>query len=125
MENDRISQVLSAIQSARRLLRWRPAKAHEHLAKRLRLGHLPPGATLGDYEALIHRILRAPDAEVYLFTFHQTFYPTLVYTIAGGLWLVMLDLEGGMETAFLVELPQLYFADPRFERLGLLQELEK
>jgi len=29
-----------------------------------------------------------------------------------------------METAFLVEQPQDYFADPRFERLGLLQELE-
>jgi len=37
----------------------------------------------------------------------------------------MLDMHGAMETAFLVEKAHDYFADPRFERIGLLQELEQ
>ena len=118
-------QAIAAIQSARRSLRWRPGKASDHLAKRIRLGHLPPGTTLGEYEALIQRILNEPNAEVYLFVFRQTPYPTAVHLAFDNLWLVMLDMDGVMETAFLLEKPDEYFADPRFEYIGLLQELEE
>jgi len=118
-------QVIAAIQSARRSLRWRSGKAAGHLAKRIRLGHLPPGTTLGEYEALIQRVLAEPNADVYLFRFRETPYPTIVHFASGRLWLVMLDMDGVMETAFLVEKPDEYFADPRFERLGFLQELEE
>ncbi len=123
--NNETAYVMSAIRSARRSLRWRAGKADEHLAKRIRLGHPLRGSGLVEYEALIHRVLSEPSAEVYLFTFRENVYPTVVATVANAVWLVMLDISGGMETAFLVEQPQDYFADPRFERLGLLQELEQ
>lgn len=123
--NDETAHVMVAIRSARQSLRWRAGKADEHLVKRIRLGHLPRGTRLAEYEALIQQILGEPAAEVYLFTFREDVFPTVVATVANAVWLVMLDLSGGMETAFLVEQPQDYFADPRFERLGLLQEWEQ
>lgn len=124
MDNE-TARVISAIRSARQSLRWRAGKADEHLAKRIRLGHLPRGTRLAEYGALIRRLLGDPAGEVYLFTFREDVYPTVVAAVANAVWLVMLDMSGGMETAFLVEQPQDYFADPRFVRLGLLQELEQ
>lgn len=124
MDDSAVGEIVSAIRSARISLRWRPGKAQAHLDKRIALGHLPAHATLSDYERLIQRILSASMAEVWLYTFDNAAYPAVVYSVAGRPWLVMLNMAGDMETAFLVEAPHVYFADPRFQRLGTLQELE-
>lgn len=116
------SQVGSAIQQARNQIRWKPGKAQPHLKKRIRLGHLPPATTLADYQRLIHGILHHPEAVVYSFRYAQTLYPTIVAPYQGQLWLVMFGLDGIMETAFPPDDPIIYFQNPNYQRLGLLEE---
>ena len=42
-------------------IQWKPQKAYPHLMKRIRLGHLPENATMGDYEAIIYlNVTRRP-----------------------------------------------------------------
>jgi hypothetical protein len=93
------------------------------LLKRKLRGHLPPSATLADYEQTIRAILTAPDAIVYLYRHETTFYPTVVHLTGGRLWLAMLTPDGVMETAFVVENPDSYLQPSLFERIGLLEEV--
>jgi hypothetical protein len=58
---------------------------------------------------------------VYVFTFQGNHFPAVVSEQMGKLWLVMLDISGQMETAFVVEQPGVYLADPRFIFLGKLR----
>jgi hypothetical protein len=48
----------------------------------------------------------------------------VVAEIDGIRWLVMLGMDGIMETAFPPEDSATYLADPRFTRVGTLEELE-
>ena len=57
-------------------------------------------ATVADYEALIRRVVQTPTAEVFLYRWEETAYPTVVAEVDGGSWLVMLGLDGVIETAF-------------------------
>jgi hypothetical protein len=117
------SPLHAAIRRVQTQVQWKPGKARQHLAKRLALGHLPPQATIAEYHARIHRIVQTPDAEVFVYRWRNTDYPTIVAEVEGVRWLVMLSLEGLMETAFPPALPEQYLADPRFTRLGTLEEL--
>jgi len=117
-----LQQILTAIQLARQRIRWKPGKAERHLLKRIQLGQLPSGTTLGAYESLIRRILDDPIADLYTFTYDQADYPTVVALIGDQHWLVMVDLNGQMETAFPVVRPETYFLDPRYTHWGRLQE---
>ena len=93
------------------------------MAKRIALGHLPPEATVADYEALSRRVVQTPTAEVFLYRWEETAYPTVVAEGDGVRWLVMLGLNGVMETAFPPEDAATYLAYPRFTRVGTLEEL--
>lgn len=117
-------QILNAIDSAKRRIRWRAGKDVQHLAKRIRVGHLAPSTTLAEYHGVIRAVLDCPRAELYVYRFGQDTYPTVVAEHAGRRWLVMLDLDGKMETAFPPNDPEDYLAQPRFERLGAPQDLE-
>lgn len=122
--NDEIrGQVLDAIRYAQSRIHWRLGKAEIHLLKRIRLGHLEPGTTLDEYESIIYQVLHDIQAEIYLFTYQWRNYPTPVSSRSERRWLVMIDMQGRMETAFMVEQPETYFADPRFTFLGGYQEL--
>jgi hypothetical protein len=114
---------LNAVHAARLALSWRPGKAIVHPAKRINLGHLKPGTTLDEYQIIITQVLHDPQAKVYVFSFHGIRYPAFVSEYNRTIWLVMLDAEGRMETAFVVEKPETYLADPRFAFLGKYQEL--
>ncbi len=46
---------------------WKPSAAARHLLKRKLRGHLPAEASLTDYELVIHRVLRAQDALLYVY----------------------------------------------------------
>ena len=116
-------RVIDAIRRLREGLRWRPEKDTQHLAKRIELGHLPVGATLAEYEAIIIRVISTSTAEVFVYRWGETFYPTVVAEVEGARWLVMVDLDGIMETAFPPEDPETYLANLRFQRLGTLEEL--
>jgi hypothetical protein len=91
---------------------------------RQKYGHLPPSATLADYEAIIASILAAPTTDVYIYIWQQNaIYPTVVSTYQNERWLVMFSLNGIMETAFPPTDPDAYLADSRFRYLGPMQEL--
>ena len=125
MHMDRfITTAKQAVQKIRTEIRWKPNKDTQHLLKRIDKGHLSPGATMADYEAIISTVVSTPSAVVYVYDWHGTLYPTVVAYIEGRRWLVMFTEEGLMETAFPPTEPDDYLADPRFVRLGVLQELE-
>jgi hypothetical protein len=116
-------RITEAIRRLRERVRWRPGKNSQHLAKRIELGHLPIGATLAEYEAIIIRVIRASTAEVFVYRWGDTVYPTIVAEVESVRWLVMVGLDSVMETAFPPEDPEIYLANPRFQRLGTLEEL--
>jgi hypothetical protein len=117
------ARVIEAIRRLREGIRWRPEKGTQHLAKRIALGHLPVGATLADYEAIITRVISTPTADLLVYRWGERLYPTVVAEVEGARWLVMVDLDGILETAFPPEDPETYLTNLRFQRLGSLKEL--
>ena len=116
-------RITDAIRRLRERVRWRPGKNTQHLAKRIELGHLPVGTTLAEYEATIIRVISTSTAEVFVYRWGETLYPTIVAEVEGVRWLVMVGLDSVMETAFPPEDPEIYLANLRFQRLGTLEEL--
>jgi hypothetical protein len=96
--NDQHELIVSGIRRLREHVQWRPGKAETHLSKRIALGHLPIGATLADYEALILHVIHAPTAEVFVYGWDDTIYPTVVAEVESIRWLVphgSLKIEDG------------------------------
>jgi hypothetical protein len=116
--------VIKAIRHAQTKIQWKPGKDARHLTKRIRLGHLPAEATLTEYETVINAILNDNEAKVYLFLYDNNPYPTVVATVQHRVWLVMIGLNGLMETAFPPNDPETYLADPAYVYVGDLKELQ-
>ncbi|MFZ2517685.1 MAG: hypothetical protein WA089_03210 [Anaerolineae bacterium] len=123
MQDAHVSRVLDAVNRALIRIQWKPGKAASHLTKRIRLGHLPAGANLDAYEAIIISVLQHQDAQLFIFTFQDYIYPTVVAPVEERLWLVMIGMDGVMETAFPPRDPSAYLADSAYAHLGRLQEL--
>jgi hypothetical protein len=117
------ARIAAAIRRLREGVCWRPGKNAQHLAKRIELGHLPVGTTLVEYDAIIIRVICTATAEVFVYRWGETLYPTVVAEVEGARWLVMIGLDSIMETAFPPEDPETYLANLRFQRLGTLEEL--
>jgi hypothetical protein len=119
-----LSAIAQALRQVRVEIRWKPGKAREHLSKRKDRGHLLPQATLDEYEAIIHSVVRYPRALVYVYRYAATDYPTVVALYEGQIWLVMFGLDGIMETAFPPDEPDTYFdRDPRYILVGSIERL--
>lgn len=116
-------RIADAIRRLREGVRWRPGKNAQHLAKRIEHGHLPVETTLAEYEAIIIRVISTSTAEVFVYCWGETLYPTVVAEVEGARWLVMVGLDSIMETAFPPEDPETYLANLRFQRLGTPEEL--
>ncbi|MEG3839169.1 hypothetical protein [Microcoleus sp. herbarium14] len=116
--------VILAIALVREQIIWKPGKASSHLLKRTRLGHLPNDATLEQYNEIITAVANSLDANLYLYVYGETIYPTLVANMHNKLWLVMISLEGVLETAFPPDAPESYLANSAFVDLGSVKELE-
>ncbi len=116
-------RIVDAIHRLRERIRWRLGKNAQHLAKRIELGHLPVGTTLAEFEVIISRVINTSTAEVFIYRWGETLYPTVVAEVDGTLWLVMIGLDSIMETAFPPENSATYLANLRFQRLGTLEEL--
>jgi len=118
------AQVANAIRQVQSGVRWKPGKGQQHLAKRIRQGHLPSATTLAEYEAIILAIVSHPDAFVFVYQYGSTEYPTLVAPYEGRTWLVMFSMDGIIETAFPPDMPDTYFsADPRYVPIGPAKEI--
>ena len=124
MDDARRKEVLAAMERARSQIKWKPGKASPHLAKRIRLGHLPENASLKEYEAIIALVVNDPLAELYLFIYGEAIYPTIVKSVEGRLWLVMIGLDSILETAFPPEEPENYLASEAFINIGKIEDLE-
>jgi hypothetical protein len=122
MEEDQ-GRILNAIRRLREGVSWKSGKETQHLAKRIELGHLLVGTTLAEYEAIVIRVISTPTAEVFVYRWGEALYPTVVAEVERARWLVMVGLDGVMETAFPPEDPETYLANLRFQRLGTLEEL--
>ena len=117
------SQVRNAVELVQAEVRWRPGSETAHLLKRKVRNHLPLEATLADYEHIIASVVNDRDAELYVHWHEQVPYPTVVATVQDLRWLVMCDLDGVIESAFVVERPERYLGRPVFKLLGRLGEI--
>ena len=115
--------IVDPIRRLREGIRWRPGKHAQHLTKRIELGCLPVGTTLAEYEAIIIRVISTSTAEVFVYRWGETLYPTVVAAVEGTLWLVMIGLDSIMEMGFPPENPAIYVANQWFQWLGTLEEL--
>lgn len=116
-------EIIAVIQQVRSKIRWKPGSDVRHLLKRKVRGHLPTEATLEDYDRVIQTVLSVPNAIVYVYTYKGAIYPTVVAQLAEIYWLVMVSMDGIMESAYVVENPETYLSQPDFELVGLLKEV--
>ena len=117
------TQVAEAVRLVQRQICWKPDSAERHLWKRKRRGHLPLDATLADYEQIIRSAVRSQAAIVYLYGHDDVSYVAVTATIQRQTWLIMFDLDGILETAYIVERPDLYLHKSVFDRVGALAEV--
>lgn len=117
------SQIKQAIQTVQAQVRWRPGSETGRLLKRKVRNHLPWSATLADYEQIIATVVADHKAAVYVYWHGQTPYPMVVAPIQGRQRFVMCDLDGVLESAYVVERPERYLERPVFEWLGTLGEI--
>ena len=117
------TQVAEAVRLVQRQIRWKPGSAGRHLQKRRRRGHLTLDATLAEYEQIIFSAVRNQAAIVYLYAHDDVTYVAVAASIQRQTWLVMFDLGGVLESAYIVERPDLYLRRSVFDRLGVLEEI--
>jgi len=117
------TQVAEAVRLVQRQIRWKPGSAERHLWKRKRRGHLPLDATLAEYEQIIRSAVMNQAAIVYLYAHDELSYVAVAAGIQERIWLIMFDLDGVLETAYIVERPDLYLRKSVFNRVGALAEV--
>lgn len=115
-------QIAVAIRAVQTYIRWKPGSLDRHLNTRKKRNHLPPQVTAADYEAIIQGVLTEDANIVYLFHMNGVDYVTIVEPTERP-WLVMFDLNGLMETAFIVENPQSYLNKREFSQIGTVQRV--
>ena len=120
-----LNRTINAILRSQNQIQWKLGKANPHLAKRIRLGHLPENSTIVEYQELIHQVLTDSKAKVYIYLYESTIYPTITSIIKEKLWLVMIGIDGILETAFPPEDPSNYLSNASFIYIGILEELLK
>jgi hypothetical protein len=115
--------LIDAIRHIRAKVRWKAGKDIEHLEKRIRFGHLAVSTTIAQYESIITEVVHDNRAEIYLFQYRDSLYPTFVSTVQGTVWLVMIGLNGVIETAFPPSDPDTYLSDPAYLYVSEVEEL--
>jgi hypothetical protein len=116
-------QAAEAIRAVQQRVMWKPGSAAAHLAKRKRRGHLPKEATVLDYEQIIRGVVSERRATVYVYTHEDVPYIAVVARVQTQDWLVMFGLNGLLESAYVLERPELYLTKPVFQRLGTVEEV--
>jgi len=122
-KNELRSLAVAAAQMVRQRVRWKQGKDGEHLEKRISRGHLPPDATIDEYNQLIQRILQEAESNVYHYRFGRTDYFAVTSEIDGTSWLVLISAKGIMETAFPPDDMDDYIVQSKYVFLGKLKEL--
>jgi len=116
--------ITQAIRQARIEIKWKPGKAVAHLQKRIQLRQLSSDATLAGYEAIIRGLLHDPNGLIYLYFYNDAPYPVIIAEDQGQLWAVIINLEGRLDTAFLLLKPEQYIERRGLVYLGRLHEVD-
>jgi hypothetical protein len=114
---------VAAVLALRSRLRWKPGKDIQHLEKRIRVGHLPVGTTLDEYNRIISEILRHSDSAIYHYPFDGDDYFGVVGNAGEIPWLIILSATGMMETAFPPKDLVNYLQRRNFIYLGKMSEM--
>lgn len=114
---------VAAILALRSRLRWKPGKDIQHLEKRIRVGHLPVGTTLDEYNRIINEILHHSDSAIYHYPFDGDHYFGVVGNTGEIPWLIILSATGMMETAFPPKDLINYLQRRNFVYLGKMSEM--
>ncbi len=122
MENVRLA-VAEAIRKARARVQWKPGKGIVHLQKRQAMGHLPRGATLSEYDAIIQAVIASPEARVFAYRVGGTLYVAVRGDVAGVPWLAIFSLDGIIETAFPPGDIEAYLRQAGFAEIGTIAEV--
>jgi hypothetical protein len=91
--------------------------AQDHLARRIEQGHLPNGATLDELDALIHQVLSDDAAGVYLDDVESPGV-LIVASQSDPEWVVKLNVDARVVTAFPLAEPAAYLGDPARRYIG-------
>ena len=68
-------------------------------------------------------MLLDPAAIVYVYLYNSDAYIAVVAKIQKQTWLIMFALDGVLESAFIVERPDLYLSKHAFDKMGTLEEV--
>lgn len=117
------SGAAEAIRKVRTQVQWKPGKDVPHLRKRQAKRHLPAGASIGDYNAIIRSVVHDPGARVFLYRRREEPYVADRANVAGRSWLAIFSLAGIMEAAFPPTDVDGYMAQPGFTDLGTVDEV--
>lgn len=72
---------------------------------------------------MIRQIVHHTEAQIYIYWHNQTTpYVAIVGNIDEQPWLVMFNLDGILESAYVVERPHYYLSEPEFELICTLGE---
>jgi len=117
------NELAAAILLVRTRLIWKPDSAERHVKQRIRRGHLPTTATLAEYEDIIQTVIHSQKAHVYIFWYNGIPYVSIIDDVNDKHWLVMFALNGLLESAYIVERPELYLNKAEFEYIDLLSKV--
>ena len=123
LSHDEKMQVVKALQAIRKKVSWKSGKDQVHLAKRQRMGHLLPTASISDYEHVVLDIVGDESNVVYLYQFGKDYYYGVRGFPEAREWLVIFGAGGVMETAFPPEDMDEYLERRGFVLLGHVREI--
>jgi hypothetical protein len=87
------------------------------------MGHLPPSASLEEYNQIITTLLQMPENVVYYYPFGQSSFYAVSGRIGATIWVVIFNPDGVMETAFPPTDPDGYIARRGFQVIGSIGEV--
>ncbi len=112
-----------SIQALAQEVRWKPGKDASHLVKRQKMGHLPAGATVAQYDALIVKLVTQLSHKVYHYPFGTSDYYAVSGKVGSVSWLAIFGTDGTMETAFPPDDLPAYLAKRGFRMIGTVGEI--
>jgi len=125
MSEDALQEAKRAISKLQKTVYWKPGKDIQHLKKRRALGHLPQDCQIKDYNKLISELVKGLENEVHLYEFGSQRYYMIRGKIKEKEWIVILSMEGIIETAFPPKDIEGYLSKRNTTLLGKVGEIIK
>jgi len=117
--------LLQAIVKIREKVLWKVGKDVVHLDKRRQMGHLPPSASMVEYDKIIRELVINEQNALYLYEIRGDHYYAVPGLAHNREWLVIFGEGGLMETAFPPEDVDDYIERRSFILLGRIEEVLK